>query len=91
LLNYGPAKGERGTPALWAYQGSENAWYRVALDPLAGVEPRVAAGQNRALVYDPQRRLVLLVVGTGGDRGTAKIYALRYQHTQAKFVGPGDR
>ena len=31
-----------------------------------------------------------VVVGTGGDRGTTKIYALRYQNTQAKFVGPGD-
>ena len=56
--------------------------------PVAGIDPRVVAGQNRALVYDPRRRLVLLVVGTGGDRGTAKIYALRYQHAEATFVGP---
>jgi len=91
LLTCGPAKGERGTPALWAYKGDDNAWYRVAIDPPAGIEPRVVASQNRALVYDPRRRLVLLVVGTGGDQGKARIYALRYENAKAKFVGPSDR
>ena len=57
FLTYGPVPvGSENVPALWAYVMGDNAWYRVALDPPPGVEPRIAAGQNRALVYDPQRR-----------------------------------
>src|SRR5262249_7374600 len=50
LLTYGPApSGERG-PALWAYRAAENSWHRISIDAPAGVEPRIAAHQNRALV-----------------------------------------
>jgi len=60
--------------ALWAYKMSENAWHKVAIP-----SPPGAAGQNRAMVYDPQRDLILLVLGTGGDAGKATVYALRYR------------
>jgi hypothetical protein len=38
----------------------------------------LAAGQNRALVYDPERDLVLLVLRTN-HRGESRVYALRYR------------
>jgi hypothetical protein len=83
LLTYGPAPEQRAVPALWAYKPDENGWHRIDLAPPPGIEPRTAAGQNRALVYDPQRDFVLLVLGTGGDRGQALVYALRYRHNEA--------
>jgi hypothetical protein len=83
MLTFGPAPGKERGPALWAYRGAENAWYRIVLEPPPGVEPRLAAGQNRALVYDPVRDLVLLVLGTT-DRGESRVYALRYRHGEAR-------
>jgi hypothetical protein len=79
LLTFGPAPGNEKGPALWPYRVADNAWSRVAVEPPPGVEPRTAAGQNRALVYDPERDLVLLVLGTN-DRGESRVYALRYRH-----------
>jgi len=38
-----------------------------------------ASGQNRAMVYDPQRDLVLLVLGTKGDAGAASVYGMRFR------------
>jgi hypothetical protein len=91
FLTYGPARRQQNRPALWVYKVSENSWYQVAIDPPEGVEPRTAAGQNRALVYDGKRGLVLLVLGSGGDTGKALVYALRYHHDQAQFAGEGKR
>jgi hypothetical protein len=87
FLTYGPARERRDTAALWAYRGADNAWYQIALAAPPGIAPRIVAGQNRALVYDPKRDLVLLVVGVGGDQGKAQVYALRYRHAQARFTG----
>jgi hypothetical protein len=78
LLTYGPAPGKEAGAALWAYRPGENTWHRVALDPPAGVSPAVARGQNRALVYDPTRDLVLLVLGAN-DRSQSLVYALRFR------------
>jgi hypothetical protein len=60
--------------ALWAYKVGDNLWEKTDIPAPAG-----ASGQNRAMVYDPQRDLVLLVLGTGGDTGTASVYALRFR------------
>ena len=58
----------------WAYKVSSNSWERIDIPAPAG-----SAGQNRAMVYDPQRDLVLLVLGNTGDSGTASVYALRFR------------
>jgi hypothetical protein len=84
MLTYGPAP-EKG-PALWAYKITENAWYRVDVPAPTKIDPALAAGQNRALVYDPKRDVVLMVLGTRGDQGKAMVFALRYRHEDAKFV-----
>ena len=88
-LIYGRAPGSRSAPAMWAYKVSENAWRRIDILPTEGVEPSVAASQNRALVCDEQRDLVLLVLGTRGDSGEAHVFALRYRHDQAPLVPSG--
>jgi hypothetical protein len=58
--------------ALWAWSPAGNAWRRVEI-------PAVARGQNRAMVYDAGRDVVLLVAGAGGDAGLAAVYALRFR------------
>lgn len=88
LLTYGPGSGKERVPVLWAYGAAENAWYRIALDPPPGIDSRHVAGQNRALVYDPARDLVLLVVAAN-DRAESRVYALRYRHDRAKRVETG--
>ncbi len=65
--------------ALWAYRPGVNRWERIDV-----AAPPGAAGQNRAMVYDPQHDLVLLVLGDNGDDGTASVYVLRFRwHTPA--------
>jgi hypothetical protein len=87
MLLYGPS-GEKGNqPGLWVYKPADNTWTRMVLDPPPGVEPRLAAGKNRALVYDAKRDLVLLVLGGGGDKSKAMVYAMKYRHDQARFIG----
>ncbi len=58
----------------WAYKVSGNSWERIDIPAPAG-----SAGQNRAMVYDPQRDLVLLVLGNTGDSGTASVHSLRFR------------
>ncbi len=57
----------------WAYLPGDDEWRRLAIP-----HPPGSAGQNRAMVYDAKRDLVLLVLGRGGDAGRATVYALRY-------------
>jgi hypothetical protein len=87
MLTYGPAPEKGNQPTLWVYKPGDNTWTRMALEPPPGTEPRVAAGQNRALVYDAQRDLVLLVIGAGGDQGKALVFGMRYRQDQAKALG----
>lgn len=79
FLIYGPAPEDRTLPALWAYKPGENRWRRVDMAPMTGIEPERRANQNRAMVYDAERDLVLLVLGAGGDAGRALVYALRFR------------
>jgi hypothetical protein len=85
FLIYGAAPEDRTLPAMWAYKVSENVWRRIDIPPMSGIETQRRASQNRAMVYDPKRNLVLLVLGTGGDAGQAFVYALRYRHASARF------
>lgn len=78
VLTYGPAPGKEAGPALWAYRPVDNAWQRIAIAAPPDVSPSVARGQNRALVYDPERELVYLVVGSGNQAQT-RVYALRLE------------
>ena len=61
---------------VWTWNASENAWHAVQV-PFDS-KPESTVGQNRAVVYDPKRGVVLLVLGAGGDDGLARVYALRY-------------
>ncbi|MCC6586925.1 MAG: hypothetical protein IT168_09560 [Bryobacterales bacterium] len=59
---------------LWEYAPATNRWRRL---PIA--EPRVRAGQNRAMVYDAAADTVLLVLGGAGDQGKATVFGMRYR------------
>ncbi len=74
---------DRTKPALWEYSVGENAWRLVDIPPMTEVAPRQRASQNRAMVYDAKRDLVLLVLGSGGDSGQSAVFAMRYRRTQA--------
>jgi hypothetical protein len=76
LLICGPAREDRTVLAVWTYNAGENSWRRVTI-PFAGQAPRAAAGQNRAMVFDEKRNLILLVLGTA-DEGRAAVYGMRY-------------
>jgi hypothetical protein len=58
-------------PMLWSWSPAANEWRRLAI-------PVPANGQNRAMVYDPKRDMLLLVAGTGGSSSDAAVYALRF-------------
>jgi hypothetical protein len=47
-------------------------------------QPLPRAGQNRAMVYDPRRDAVLLVLGAGGNDGKASLYAARIKLSPSK-------
>jgi hypothetical protein len=61
---------------VWIWKPAENAW-RHAEIPFDGPAPKT--GENRAMVYDPKRDIVFLVLGEHGDDGVAQVYALRYK------------
>jgi Galactose oxidase, central domain len=84
FLIYGPAGEGQVLPAMWAYKVNENSWRRVDIRPMYLGE-KGQSSQNRAMVYDPKRELIFLVLGTSGDEGMASVYALRYRHDQARF------
>ncbi len=59
---------------LWDYRVGDNRWEQMDIKA-----PPVHAGQNRAMVYDPERDLVLLVLGADGDAGNASVYGMRFR------------
>jgi hypothetical protein len=64
---------------MWVYEISQNVWRRVEISWGSEAGAFREANQNRAMVYDPQHKIVLLVLGTSGDEGTASVYALRFR------------
>jgi hypothetical protein len=86
FLSYGPAPEDRTLGAVWVYRPGENAWRRADIPQVTGIETARRASQNRALVYDPKRDLILLVLGGGGDAGITLVYAMRYSHAHATFI-----
>ncbi|MFB3921893.1 MAG: kelch repeat-containing protein [Terriglobia bacterium] len=83
VLTAGSTREGSERPACWAYRGGENLWRKVEIPMPSNVAPGQLAGQNRALVYDPKRKLVFLVLGERGDDGKASVYALRYRDAGA--------
>ena len=75
MLISSPAPEDRSVLAVWAYTPADNTWRRVKTS-FAGTAPRGASGQNRAMVYDPKRNLLLLVLGE--TAGQAAVYGMRY-------------
>ena len=63
----------------WIWKPAQNTWQSVRIP--FDVTPRTT-GQNRAMVYDPRRDVVFLVIGAGGDDGLAQVYALRYAENE---------
>src|SRR5207248_7316186 len=61
---------------VWIWKPAENAWHRAPI-PFEGPAPKV--GENRAMVYDAKRDLILLVLGERGDDGLAQVYALHFK------------
>ncbi len=59
---------------VWIWKPADNSWKRVQV-PFQNSPAQV--GQNRAMVYDPKRGVILLVLGARGDDGVAQVYALR--------------
>lgn len=58
----------------WEYDPARNTWRKA---PVA--EPAEKAGQNRAMVYDAKRDVVLLVLGASGNTAKTSVYAMRYR------------
>ena len=83
VLIYGPSRNDSTKPALWEYSIGENAWRLVDIPAMTEVAPRHRASQNRAMVYDSKRDLVMLVLGSGGDAGPSAVFAMRYRRAQA--------
>lgn len=84
VLIYGPARRDRTKPAMWEYSVAENVWRLVDIPPMTEVAPRQRGNQNRALVYDAKRDLLLLVLGSGGDAGLSAVFAMRYRRIEAR-------
>jgi hypothetical protein len=79
--------GDSDKGSVYVYRIGENAWYRVEIPLPEGVSQAILTGQNRALTYDPERDLVLMVLGErrGSDVGAVRVYALRYNHRSASL------
>jgi hypothetical protein len=60
---------------LWVYRPAENTWRKLDIP-----DPPQRAGQNRAMVYDAGRGVLLLVLGVGGNDGRASVLVLRYRN-----------
>jgi hypothetical protein len=87
MLTAGSPAGSGRSSGIYAYHVGENRWYKVDIPPPSGKRPADVVGQNRAWTYDPKHNLVLMVLGDrGGDQAKAQVFALRYDHSQAKFV-----
>ncbi|MGH9718602.1 MAG: hypothetical protein ACRD8O_00185, partial [Bryobacteraceae bacterium] len=83
VLIYGPSRKDRTRPALWEYSVAGNVWRLVDIPPVTEAPPARRASQNRSMVYDAKRDLILLVLGSGGDGGPSAVFAMRYRRAQA--------
>ena len=77
VLMYGRTPRDPTQPNVWAYSVAENRWAEVQIPQVEGIRPY---GHNRVLLYDQERNLIWLVLGTGGAKGKAHVYVMRYEH-----------
>jgi hypothetical protein len=78
MLAFGRVRDGSSKLALFVYVARDNAWTWSNVP----VPPRVGLGEyneNRAMVYDPEHDVVLLVLGKGGDADNAVVYGMRYR------------
>ena len=72
--------GDEDHVGVYVYLVEENTWRRVEIPAPPEREMREIAGQNRAMTYDPERNLLLMILGEEGrNLGDAVVYALRYR------------
>jgi hypothetical protein len=84
VLLLGSPRDNQGIPSVWLYVVGRNEWRRAPIPWDASTKEIAASNENRAMVYDPARGLVLLVLGHSGDEGKASVYALRFRLAAVK-------
>jgi hypothetical protein len=85
LLTCSCPAGDEDDVGVYLYDVGENVWSRLSVAAPPEREMWEIAGQNRAMTYDPERGLILMVLGeeSRSDRGRVMVYALRYRHSNA--------
>ena len=80
FLTWSYQPGKEDNPAAWSYSPGSNLWRRIEMPIPPGLDANDLAGQNRSVTYDPERNLVLMVLGAekGSNGGPVEVYALRY-------------
>jgi hypothetical protein len=85
VMFFGIPTGGKRLSAVWTYVITQNQWRLVSIPWGADAGAATGSNQNRAMVYDPARGLVFLVLGQGGDdEGKASVYALRFRLPKAQ-------
>ncbi|MEX0704771.1 MAG: kelch repeat-containing protein [Planctomycetales bacterium] len=85
FLTYGRG-GRQSRYALWAYLPAENVWGRLNIEPPQGISPNSVTGPTRAMLYDPARKLVFLVLSRDGNLGRSIVYAMRFAREKTAFI-----
>ena len=84
MLTCGYPENDAKQAGVWVYRLGENAWRRTAIPAPEGLDMQCLVQQNRAMTYDPEHKLVLMVLGDrAGDDVRAGVYALRYNDRRA--------
>ncbi|HVN80875.1 MAG TPA: kelch repeat-containing protein [Terriglobia bacterium] len=81
FLTCSPASAKQSLSEMWGYRIDTNSWYHVQIPFDLETDAIRHANENRAMVYDPQHGLVLLVLGGDGNEGKASVYALKYRNS----------
>ncbi len=66
-----------GPNQTWIYAATDNAWRKIEIPFASGADLAANASQNRAMIYEPNRHIVFLVLGGRGDEGKASVFALK--------------
>lgn len=87
FFTLGSPAGDSDRVGVYVYIPVKNSWRFVDIDPPAGRDGRVLVSQNRALTYDPEHNVVLMVLGErrAGDISEAQVYALRFNLGSSDF------